>query len=342
MKKIAVIGAGVNGLCVAVQLSEHFYSDTQVVLVSEDISPNTTGDGSAGLWQPYLVSLDESVLKWSEDTHRFFHDLWKNGLAHETGVCLQPMIRVVSNAKNYEIPKWSKIPFGCTSLSEDQLKLLSQEHKKNYTGGIHFVSFTCEPTKLLPYLFKRFLNAGGRFERKLVESFDDIAREEYDLIVNCSGLGAQKLANDPKVYPVRGQVTRVKAPWLFSTYVDDADDGNYIIPNSETTVLGGTHQEHDYNTQVCPADDKFIQEGCEAIEPSLKDAKVVTKWVGLRPARDDIRLEKVLFTTKDGKKVPIIHNYGHGGSGVCLSWGCGKAVLQLVQATFQEDLKSKL
>ncbi|XP_059622112.1 D-amino-acid oxidase [Phlebotomus argentipes] len=342
MRKIAVIGAGVNGLSAAVQVAEHFYSDTQVVIVSEEISPNTTGDGSAGLWQPYLVSLDKSVLKWSEETHRFFHDLWRNGLAQETGVCLQPMIRVVSNATDYEIPAWSHIPFGCTTLSEDQLKLLSQEHKKNYTGGIHFVSFTCEPTKLLPYLLKRFLNAGGRCERKRVHSFDDLAREEYDLIINCTGLGAQKLANDSAVYPVRGQVTRVEAPWLFSTYVDDADDGNYIIVNSDTTVLGGTHQEHDYNTQVSKEDDKFIQEGCEAIEPSLRDAKVVKKWVGLRPARDNIRLEKVLFITNDGRKVPIIHNYGHGGSGVCLSWGCGKAVLQLVEDTFREDLKSKL
>ncbi|XP_055696389.1 D-aspartate oxidase [Lutzomyia longipalpis] len=342
MKKIAVIGAGVNGLSSAVQVAEHFYSDAQVVLVSDDISPNTTGDGSAGLWEPYLVSLDETVLKWSEDTHRFFHDLWKSGLAPEVGVCLQPIIRVVSNAKNYDIPKWSKIPFGCTSLSEDQLRILSQDHKKNYTGGIHFVSFTCEPTKLLPYLLKRFLNAGGRMERKRVESIDELAKEEYDLIINCTGLGSQKLANDPKVHPIRGQVTRVHAPWLYATYVNDSDDGNYIIVNTDTTVLGGTRQVNDYNTKVSEEDDKHIQEGCEAVEPSLKDAKVVKKWVGLRPARDNIRLEKVEFVAQDGTKVPLIHNYGHGGSGVCLAWGCGKAVLQLAQEIFREEIKSKL
>ena len=53
MKQIAVIGAGVNGLSAAVQLLEYFYDTARVTLISEDISPNTTGDGSAGLWGPY-------------------------------------------------------------------------------------------------------------------------------------------------------------------------------------------------------------------------------------------------------------------------------------------------
>lgn len=57
MKKIFVIGAGVNGLSSAVKIAEHFYrQNVQVILVSEDTSPNTTGDLSAGLWGPYLIA----------------------------------------------------------------------------------------------------------------------------------------------------------------------------------------------------------------------------------------------------------------------------------------------
>lgn len=56
MKKIIVIGAGVNGLSSAVKIAEYYYrQNVQVTLVSEDISPNTTGDVSAGLWGPYLI-----------------------------------------------------------------------------------------------------------------------------------------------------------------------------------------------------------------------------------------------------------------------------------------------
>lgn len=56
MKKIIVIGAGVNGLSSAVKIAEYYYrQNVHVTLVSEDISPNTTGDVSAGLWGPYLI-----------------------------------------------------------------------------------------------------------------------------------------------------------------------------------------------------------------------------------------------------------------------------------------------
>lgn len=41
-KKIVVIGAGVNGLCCAVKIAEYF-KKVQITLVSEDVSPYTTG-----------------------------------------------------------------------------------------------------------------------------------------------------------------------------------------------------------------------------------------------------------------------------------------------------------
>lgn len=56
MKKVIVVGAGVNGLSCAVKLAENYFKQSvQVTVVSEDVSPNTTGDISAGLWGPYLI-----------------------------------------------------------------------------------------------------------------------------------------------------------------------------------------------------------------------------------------------------------------------------------------------
>lgn len=57
VKKIAIIGAGVAGLSCAVKIAEYTKNNDKidVCLLSEKFSPNTTGDGSAGLWSPYLI-----------------------------------------------------------------------------------------------------------------------------------------------------------------------------------------------------------------------------------------------------------------------------------------------
>jgi D-amino-acid oxidase len=45
---------------------------------------------------------------------------------------------------------------------------------------------------------------------------------------------------------------------------------------------------------------------------------------GLRPDRHAVRLEaEVSGSTR------YIHNYGHGGNGVSLSWGCAREAAQL-------------
>lgn len=78
-------------------------------------------------------------------------------------------------------------------------------------------------------MYKRILEAGGRIERKRVESFEQLA--SFDLVINCSGIGAQKLVkDDTDLKAIRGQVMRVKAPWILDVLLDDSDNGNYIIP----------------------------------------------------------------------------------------------------------------
>jgi len=61
--------------------------------------------------------------------------------------------------------------------------------------------------------------------------------------------------------------------------------------------------------------------------PNFSEDQFVDYGVGIRPARKgDLRLE---VQTLAGKTV--IHNYGHGGAGISLSFGCSQVVTELVE-----------
>lgn len=53
--KIAIIGAGVVGLSVALKLVEKHGNDVDVTIVSEAFVQQTTSYGSGGLWEPYAI-----------------------------------------------------------------------------------------------------------------------------------------------------------------------------------------------------------------------------------------------------------------------------------------------
>lgn len=100
---------------------------------------------------------------------------------------------------------------------------------------------------------------------------------------------------------------------------------------------------NDYNTKVSDEDNTFIYSGTQKMLKSLKNAPTIKEWVGLRPGREMVRLETETRRSKDHKKTSIIHNYGHGGCGVTLCWGCADEVLEKTVIALEiPELASKL
>ena len=52
-------------------------------------------------------------------------------------------------------------------------------------------------------------------------------------------------------------------------------------------------------------------------------------WVGLRPGRPQIRLERELCHYGEGQEQQVVHNYGHAGAGVVMHWGCATEAADL-------------
>jgi len=173
--------------------------------------------------------------------------------------------------------------------------------------------------------------------KKTLKSFEELVGQ-YDIVVNCMGLRAKELLpDDHLLQPNRGQVLRVKAPWIkHFIYVDNEC---WIIPGQEWVVVGGTRQENNGNTNIDRKDlDVVWNRACEVV-PSLKGAEVLKIWPGIRPNRKPLRVEAENMSIK-GQKLKVVHNYGHGGNGIALSWGTAVHAAKLVLSSLQD--KSKL
>jgi D-amino-acid oxidase len=183
-----------------------------------------------------------------------------------------------------------------------------------------------DTTIYLDYLAARFGRAGGDIHPgKNFTNLEEID-PAFELIVNCTGIGARKLVQDSELEPHRGQVAIVaKMDRPYAVVCDDSPL-MYAIPRPNDCVFGGTNELSDDRT-IDPAVTAFIVAECSRVL-ELDEPAVLRERVGLRPfRRSGVRLEHEQL--RDGR--PVIHNYGHGGSGFTLSWGCAQTVLELAR-----------
>lgn len=174
----------------------------------------------------------------------------------------------------------------------------------------------------------RFTQLGGKIVSQHINNFRDLSAK-YDVVVNCAGLGAKYLCSDNQLVPVRGQVMKVKAPWLKAAFFGEED--TFVIPGFNGNVtLGSTWQKDNYNLNLDKKDSLSIRERCNNLVPSLISAPIVREAVGLRPHRDTIRVEMELVDSGN-QRLKVIHNYGHGSYGVTASPGTALHVVKLLK-----------
>ncbi|XP_061192749.1 D-aspartate oxidase-like [Saccostrea echinata] len=327
--RVCVVGAGVVGLSSAVRIQNEL-PDCDVTIIADRFSPDTTSDGSGGFWLPHLVGGDnqELVAKCGCDTWDYLLHLATSPLASRLGAQL---VSGYSFFAETQCPGWRRQVLGYHELDNKELKLLFPKAR----FGVFYTTVMINVKAYLSWLMSRFKNSNGTAIHRRVDSLDKLL-SDYDVIVNASGIGSRTLVKDDDVIPIRGQVTRIKAPWVkhFMTYEGtNAHCEKYILPGADAVVLGGTGQTGDWNTKIDDVDRKAIWEGCLELVPSLKDAEIVQHWVGLRPHRGSgVRLESQRLST--GKM--IVHNYGHGGSGVTLHWGCAGQVVKEIRTVLTQ------
>jgi D-amino-acid oxidase len=302
--QILVIGAGVAGLSSALRLAEAGHA---VHVRARERPPETTSAVAAAIWYPYLAEPADRVREWAGVTLREFVRLAADPA---TGIVLRDGLEVFRHP--VDDPPWASVVPGFRRAVRNELP-------PGYADGYAMRLPVIDMSVYLRWLERRLLASGAGITQRTVCSLGEIGGEA-DLVVNCSGLGARDLCHDHELFGVRGQVIVVEAPAVSQFRIDDATV-TYIIPRLRDVVLGGTAEDHVYDTRIDAASAASIRAHCERLNPLVSNAPARAHKVGIRPCRPSVRLERERL---DG--MPVVHNYGHGGAGVTLSWGCADEV----------------
>ena len=176
----------------------------------------------------------------------------------------------------------------------------------------------------LPWLEDRCAAAGVAFEQRVV---DDVGGLDGEVVVVAAGLRSGALLGDPATVPSRGQVALLRNPGLTRWLVDDHHPEGlvYALPHPRWVVCGGTDVVGSEDTEPDAVVHVAIVARVRQAVPALAGVEVLGTRVGLRPVAPSVRLAGMEV---DGRLV--VTNYGHGGAGVTLSWGCAQEVVDLV------------
>jgi D-amino-acid oxidase len=308
---IAVVGAGVSGLTCAVVFAERGH---RTGIFAEQIGSGTTSAAAAAIWYPYDAGPSGQTIAWALETYRTLFDLARDT---RSGVSIIEL-REFSRTGEIEIPEWA-LPLGAQRLRS--------EIPSAFTSGFALSVPLMDTTIYLDYLARRFGDAGGEIHsNKCFAKLEDVD-PSFDLVVNCTGIGARRLVQDSDLEPHRGQIAIVPKIDLPGAIVCNDSPLMYAIPRTKDCVFGGTNHLSDDCT-VDPAATAGIVAECSRVL-GIKKPEVLGERVGLRPfRRSGVRVERMqLYDSR-----PLIHNYGHGGSGFTLSWGCAEAVAALATA----------
>lgn len=303
-----MVGGGVIGLTTALALAER---GRRVRVWTREPAERTTSAVAGGLWWPYRIEPVALARRWALCSLDVY-ERWA-ACPQETGVRL--VEGVLGEVGPDETAGWAAA----------RLPGLRAATAEEYDGtGLWARLPLIDMPAHLAWLRERLEAAGGLVEEREVSG---LAGVPAPVVVNCSGLGARTLVPDPSVRPVRGQLVVVENPGIDTWLVRTGPSGEpaYILPQPGRLLLGGTAQEDSWSADPDPAVAEAILRRCARLRPEIAGARVLAHRVGLRPARDAVRLEREALP--DGRV--LVHNYGHGGAGVTVAWGCAREAARL-------------
>lgn len=321
MAEIVVVGAGVIGLTTALTLQERGH---RVRVVAAATGPSITSSVAGAIWFPFFAEPRDRVSRWADTARE-----WLTRIARSEPRAGVDVLRMLELDDTPEVPWWGR------SIADLTLTRAPDADTSNWNGapfGWRFTAPRVDPRHHLPWLESRLTAPVQRLSLDSLSAAMRIDRTTPDVVINCTGLGARSLSNDPAIRPLFGQVIVASTDGfdLGSSMADERDPKAvfYVIPRRDEVIIGGCTAEWTgpVTDGVLPPTDPALTETmlARAARYGVRPRSILRVVAGLRPYRSAVRVER------DPVDPLIIHNYGHGGSGYTIARGCAEEVASLV------------
>lgn len=255
-RKAAVLGSGVAGLTSARELQRHGFD---VTIYAATVPPDTTSNMSLAGFTPTsgLVDFKMRTPEWdAQFTQAVRHSYRRLQLlaGPKYGIT---WIKQYAPTDNEQAGRGSNqlLP---ADLQGSRIILQPGEHPFPTKYAIEREEMRIEPSIYLDALMNDFLLWGGKVVIRKFETPRDVTSLSENVIVNCTGLGAKALFNDPELTPLKGQLV-VLVPQPEITYgttggarapVTPEAGFVHMMPRSDGIVLGGTSLRDNWSMEV--------------------------------------------------------------------------------------------
>lgn len=371
--EIIIIGAGVSGITTALALQLLGYQTK--IYTEKQFSDSSDVPTFASLYPaasviPHAVYSDhvESIFN---DSQPVFYELQKQAFP---GLSVHKHFEIFEFEKEH--PKYLQWMRNFKMIERDEH--FPQRPDADVLYGWSFDCIFADWPVYFPALVELYLKNGGKIVIKKVEP-EDIATLPASVIVNCSGLGSVSLFDDrDKQLLMRGHLLHRKSAPLIKNGSDKVISYNYTpitsiyadlegepcdvycYPRQGGWILGGSRQKGSiskdgqwqanevestlyeldgisFPSQIIDLNRQIIEHTFGLSFGDLKDLSPAIAYRFIRSENNGLRLDSEITS---GKKV--YHNYGHGGAGVTLSWGCALQVAAEIDGHESGELKERL
>lgn len=315
--RILVLGSGVSGLTTAMTILQS--TDHEVTIWSREsdgVFPSNSSDAFA-LWLPLREKSDQRVEGWANYSLKVFKAIAQ---IPDSGVTMMPIVLLQGTTDK----PWFASEYSMARKAE------AGEIADVYPAGwVLDTAPVIDPSGYLPWLRHNVAREGGVFVKKEIENLESFPKD-FDVVINCTGLGSSSLTKDSSLRPARLQVVTIKNEIGFNRAIVDEEGPNkpaYVVPHGKFIKLGTVYDEDNQSNEADDEATRDIIKRCANMVPELKlDAKnVISAKRILCGMRDQVRMEPVQLA--DGRT--LIHNYGHHRTGYITSHGIAKEIARL-------------